>query len=531
MALCSVPFIIFCIVLLLLYFAAPRRFQWIILLLASMVFNAFCGIGAIALLLVFALITYISTQAIGRIYAEGDAYIAANKETLPREERKKYKQALKGRAHRILIACVILLAGCLAFFKLVPIFEKPGLNLSVIAPLGVSYYTLQCIGYVTDVYRKEVTPERNYLKVLLFVSFFPQIVQGPISGWENLTGEIFASHEFDGKSFSYGFYRFLWGFFKKMVIADTMSPYIQDLFANYHDYHAPTLMIGAFLCMLRLYADFSGYMDIVCGLCQMMGISLTENFRQPFFSHSLTEFWTRWHISLGAWFRNYVFYPVGKSGMCKAMASKTRKKLGDPFADRLPMTFGLFAVWILIGLWHGINAPFVLWGILNGLIMIMTNWLDPVYGRLKKALRIDPNAAYWRAFTCIRTFILVSYLEVFSDVGTLKDGVGYILSSLTNTWAVRSLSDIVPYVNLGSPGEMHNLLVVIAGFAGVLAVSIRNEMLKKKDPGSDRDVRDDIIKLPILLQSVMLAGIFMLIVLIGVQSAVSNAGGFMYANF
>ncbi|MBR5361514.1 MAG: hypothetical protein IK123_11560, partial [Lachnospiraceae bacterium] len=292
-----------------------------------------------------------------------------------------------------------------------------------------------------------------------------------------------------------------------------------------------TLILGAFLCMLRLYADFSGYMDIVCGLCEMMGISLTENFRQPFFSHSLTEFWTRWHISLGAWFRNYVFYPVGKSKICKTIASKSRKGLGDSFADRLPMTFGLFAVWILIGAWHRINAPFVLWGILNGVIMICTYWMEPVYSKWKKGLKINPDAGYWRFFTCIRTFILVSYLEVFSDVGTLRDGCAYIVSSVVNSWGVNSFSELTPFVNYGDTGAVHSLLVVTAGLIGILVVSIRNSRIAVKSSDDMRDIRDDIMKWPVIVQAVMLTGLFYLIIMIGVHSAASNAGGFMYANF
>ncbi|MBR5360003.1 MAG: MBOAT family protein, partial [Lachnospiraceae bacterium] len=370
MALCSVPFIIFCVLLLIAYYLAPKKYQWLVLLAASIVFNAFCGAGAVVLLILFAFATYLSSNMIGRIFDKSDKYIAANKETLPKEERKKHKEQTKGKAKKILVAYIILLVACLAFFKLLPVFDKFGMSFTILAPLGVSYYTLQCIGYVTDVYRRAVIPEKNYFKVLLFVSFFPQIVQGPISEWEKLTGEIFAEHGFSAKSFSYGFYRLLWGFFKKMVIADTFSAAAGWGYANTASATSADMLLTALFYTFEIYFDFSGYTDMAIGISSMLNIDLPMNFDSPYKAVSIRDFWKRWHMSLTRFLTEYIYFPLGGS----------RRGTVRTYVN-------IMIVFLISGLWHGANWTFILWGALHGPLQVVERLMGKAFDRIAKPVR------------------------------------------------------------------------------------------------------------------------------------------------
>lgn len=505
------------------YYLAPKKIQWCVLLAASLVFYCFGGWTSIFYVLFTSLSAYASTVFMDRLSDRQKAYLKENKESLTKEEKKSYKNSIKRKRKAYMLAAVILNVAVLCFFKfLIPvnsILESKNLDtLNIIIPLGISYYTLQTTGYIIDVFWNNVKAEKNYFKVLLFVSFFPQVTQGPISDFKQLSSELFAGHELTYKNYSWGFQRLMWGFFKKLVVANVMLAYVKDLFENYAEYAGITLFIGIFVVMLQLYADFSGYMDIVCGACEMLGIKLAENFNCPFFSKSLSEFWRRWHITLGAWFKKYVFFTVGTSRFANSLSDKVKKKFGSDAGEKTVSTVALLAIWFSIGIWHSVNLPFVLWGLLNGIIMIISVWLEPFYTKMKTSLKINESSKIWNLFKILRTFALVSALEVFSDAGSLSDGTGYLMRIFRNAAVIpKSFSQLFPYVD-----EKLHFLISVSGLLAIWAISL----LQRKKP-----FREYTEKIPVFIRICVLVLIFMVIITCGIPVSIENDGGFMYAQF
>ncbi len=209
-------------------------------------------------------------------------------------------------------------------------------NVSFVLPLGISFYTFQAIGYLIDVYRKKYPAEESFFRFALFLSYFPHIIQGPFSRFDDLGKTLFTQHKFSYERLCEGSRRILWGFFKKLLIADNIAIVVNEIFSNYGNYIGPQMLAVAFFYGIQIYADFSGYMDIVCGISHILGVDLTENFKQPYFSKSIDEFWRRWHITLGRWFRDYLFYPVAMSKKTQKIARKAREKLGQSVGRLIP---------------------------------------------------------------------------------------------------------------------------------------------------------------------------------------------------
>jgi alginate O-acetyltransferase complex protein AlgI len=279
--------------------------------------------------------------------------------TLLNVENKKYRLYL-------LSFSILVNIGLLGFFKYYNFFltnfvesfsffcypiSAQGLN--VILPVGISFYTFQTLSYTIDVYKYKIKPIKNVIAFFSFVSFFPQLVAGPIERAVNLLPQFYIKRKFNYSQSVDGLRQILWGLFKKMVIADNCAKYVNDIFTNYSDYSGSTLLLGAFLFAFQIYGDFSGYTDIAIGVSRLFGINLSKNFSFPYFSRDIAEFWRRWHISLSTWFRDYVYIPLGGS-RCGIIVNIRN----------------VFIVFILSGFWHGANWTFVFWGGLNALYFI-----------------------------------------------------------------------------------------------------------------------------------------------------------------
>ncbi|MCQ2485165.1 MAG: hypothetical protein MJ168_07505 [Clostridia bacterium] len=351
--------------------------------------------------------------------------------------------------------------------------------------------------------------------MLLFVSFFPQIIQGPISDYEHLSNEMFKKiHYLDYKNYARGFQRLIWGYVKKILIANLLSPIVSDIFARYNELSGLTCLIGAFFYSIQIYADFSGYMDIMCGFCEMLGIKLTENFERPYFSKSVAEYWRRWHITLGAWFKNYIYYPIAVSKWSRGLGKKLSKRFNSNIGKNLPASIALITVWLTTGLWHGASWAYIAWGGINGFFIIASLWLEPVFDKLKAILRINENSFWWKAFQTIRTFILVTIIKVLPEVGTLNDGIGL--------WK-RVLFDFVgnDFLSVVSKNSKPIYLAIIVFLTAVLFIF---SIIQRK-----KSVRDYLNCIPWIIRLSILAGVFVLIFVFGVDSI--HEGGFMYAQF
>ena len=529
MSITSFTFVLFIFALLLVYYLVPQRFQWLVLLAASGVFYLSCGVKSSLFILITAFSIYLAARLLTKLDKQRKEALAAHKESWSKEEKAQYKNRNKARRKAVLIVCLVLNFGIMCFFKyfhfaleqlnaLINIFDGPLIadNFKFIIPLGISFYTFQATGYLINVYWGNVKAEQNFFRLLLFVSFFPQVTQGPISEYEQLSGQLFSEHKFSFENYSLGFQRMLWGFMKKMVLANMLAPYVQDVFANYGQYSGITCLIGAFAYSVQIYADFSGYMDIMCGLCQMLDIRLTENFLRPYFSKSIAEYWRRWHISLGAWFKAYIYYPIAVSKWNMKLGQKVQKRFGKAVAKNLPASIALVAVWFTTGFWHGASWAYIVWGGVNGLFIIFSMWMEPVYARCKSLLHINESAWLWRAFQTLRTFILVTFIKVLPELGTLADGWGLWMQIFTEHSIPRSFAALLPFVS-----DKLELLVIL----GLTALLFVTSLMQRKKP-----IREYFNRLPMPVRSLVLCMILMTILVFGVPATNSN-GGFLYAQF
>ena len=522
----SVSFILFLLVLLVLYFTVCRKYQWQLLLVASMVFYCISDARNIIFILLTAASTFFSAKWIHTNTLAQKQYLKENKGVLTKEERNVYKTKQQTYRKRLLVVTLILNFGILCVFKylsfvidqannMLGIFSDIRIQNSFcfLIPLGISFYTFQSTGYLLDVYWNKCPAEQNFLKQLLFTSFFPQIIQGPISTYAGLSKELFLPHTFTYHNYSYGCQRMIWGFFKKIAIADILSVYVADIFANYTGYTGLTALVGAFMYSVQIYADFSGYMDIMCGLCQILGIRLTENFMRPYFSKSVSEYWRRWHTSLGTWFSSYIYYPIAMSKWNQRIGKWAKSKLGKSIGQYLPATTALMVVWLSTGLWHGASWAYIAWGGVNGLFIILQLWLDSVYGFFRKKLRITDTSRLWRCIRVIRTFILITFIKVLPEVGTLAQGWGLWIHICTSDSVPTSFSQLLPNMNIT------HFVVVSAGTLLMLIASL----VQRRER-----VRDWFSRFPAPIRYLVLAGLIVICLYYGTGDTV---GGFMYARF
>lgn len=433
----SIGFLLFFMILIFLYYLPVlRKYQWFVLLCASYLFLVSFGIKPIIYIIATTVSTYFAARWVSSILDEQNSFLKKEKGNLSKAEVKEYKEKNKKKRNKVVIFEVLFNIGILIVLKYTNFFilninsilSKSNQSMqfdlvSFIIPLGISYYTLQSIGYVIDVSKGKVEFEKNFLKTALFVSYFPQITQGPIGRFGDLAPQLFSSHAFSYQNLSYGCQRVLWGFFKKTVIADRLKPMVDNIFNNYDQYSGMTILLGCIYFSFQLYADFSGYMDIVGGYSEILGIKIAENFRRPFFSQSLAEYWRRWHITLGGWFRDYVFYPLSLSKTAANLGRTGRKHLPIKIAKLIPSVYALFIVWFCTGFWHDASWRYILWGVFNGIIIISSTLLESEYNTFKKILHISEENKAWQIFRMFRTFLIVCFLKVFPCANSTHDSL------------------------------------------------------------------------------------------------------------
>ncbi len=256
-------------------------------------------------------------------------------------------------------------------------------TVQLLLPVGISFYIFQALSYVIDVYRGEIEPELHFGKYAVFVSFFPQLVAGPIERSRNLLSQVSSRHEFDYQTAVYGIKLMAWGFFKKMVVADNLAAYVDTVYADVNAYRGFSLAVISVFFSLQIYCDFSGYSDIAIGTAKLFGFRLMDNFKSPYFSASIKEFWKRWHISLSSWFQDYVYIPLGGN-----RKGKFRKQLN------------LLVTFLVSGLWHGAAWHFVIWGGIHGLYQVAENILEEL-GAASKCRKFPRGVKILLVFCCV----------------------------------------------------------------------------------------------------------------------------------
>lgn len=390
---------------------------------------------------------------------------------------------------------------------------------SFFVPLGISYYTFSLIGYLLDVYWKKERAETNYCKLLLFALYFPKVFQGPISKHRDIAKQLNEGHRFDYRRYCFGWQRMLWGFFKKLVIADRLNIFVNTVFGNYGSYHGSQLLAAAIFGAFQLYCDFSGCMDIALGASQIFGIELEENFNRPFFSRSASEFWRRWHITLGAWFKDYLYLPVSRSSAVKKISKKMGNRFGAAARKNTIIVIASTVVWLATGLWHGTGWNYIVWGIYWDIIIVSTTVFEPQIQNLTTRLRIHTESKGFILFQQLRTFLLFVVARIITIPSELKT-TGEIFKSIFTDFAPWKLVDGSIYdLGLDRP-NLHLAIIVIILLMWVGAKQERGIVIREK-----------IEALPIVPRWIFWLAASFAVLIFGVYGVGYSASAFIYMNY
>lgn len=476
----SYGFIAFLIVLFALYYLIPRKWQWLLLLAADIVFYACAGWQGLVFMAATVTVSWAATNLMGHSMRRQKAYLASDEgKALSRPERKEYKKLEEKKRKRVFVLALVIDLGILAalkytnfvIFNFNSLFSADVAAVDWVLPLGISFYTFQTVSYVIDVYWEKVEPERNILKVALFTSFFPLLIQGPISRFGDLKDTLFAEHKADFKQISFGLQRILWGYFKKLVIADRLLVAVTALCGDPTAYSGAYVFLGAVFYAAELYADFTGGIDITIGIAQVLGVSVKENFIRPYFSRNIAEYWRRWHISMGTWFKDYIFYPLSVAPWLLKLSKKARKSISDGFGKKLSVYVSTIVTWFLTGLWHGAAWNFVVWGLLNAFFILLAEEFKPLSVKFREKHAGLVSGFGYRVFETLRTFFLMCSLRIldcYRDVAVSFKAFGSIFT--TNNWSEAFSGELL---KLGLTGA--DYLVAGIGIALMFAVSCVQE--------------------------------------------------------
>lgn len=489
----SYQFLVFFPIVCLVYFVIPRRFQHMWLLMSSYFFYMCWNAKYAVLLLFVTVVTFLCGIIIGN-------------------------HAKKDRNKKMMVGIgVIVCLSVLFLFKYVNLFGstfnfiigRVGIGIAVpsidfVLPVGISFYTFQALSYVIDVYRGDVRGEKNFLKYALFVSFFPQLVAGPIERSKNLLHQVNEEHEFNYENMRHGLLLMVWGMFLKLVIADRAAMYVDTVYGNISSYGGEYVLMAAILFSIQIYCDFAGYSIIAIGAAKVMGFTLMENFNRPYLASTVEEFWRNWHISLTSWFRDYLYIPLGGN-----RKGKLRKYIN------------IMIVFLVSGLWHGAGWHFVLWGGINGLYQVIGDLLKDIKESIRRVFRIRENS---KALLCCRmavTCAFVGFAWIFfraDSMGVAITGIKSIINSLANGYNMGTLHGV--FINVISGRQFFVLGIAIAILLIADILKYNNINVPSWIVSRNRFARWSIYLLAV-----------MSIVIFGIWGPEFSAGSFIYFQF
>jgi alginate O-acetyltransferase complex protein AlgI len=452
----SIRFTVFLVVTLTLYFLVPNRYRWAVLLVASYVFYMSAGPAYGAIIFCTSLVSYLCGLKMGSGRARG--------------QKTPY-----------LLIAIIVDVGVLLFFKYFDFFSANlgrlvhQLNvggslpeLKLLVPLGISFYTLQTLSYIFDVYRGDIEPERHFGYLALYVAFFPTLIAGPIERGKHLLPQLNREHEFSYADTTDGLRLIAWGLFKKVVVADRIAIYVNAVYTDVRSYTGLPLILATILFAFQLYYDFSGYTDIARGVARLFGYDLLINFNLPYLSKSIVEFWRRWHMSMTSWFRDYVYIPLGGNRVSKPRAY-----------------LNIAIVFLVSGFWHGAGWTFIVWGGLHGLYMITSRATEGIRGKAVSHLPFDPKGLFAAVYRTALTFILVDFAWIFFRSSSLREAT-YVVTHMFSFGKTSGLSQLVRLPLGSNELEFAICLALLFAMFGIeIAASRRplGERLKERGLG------------------------------------------------
>jgi D-alanyl-lipoteichoic acid acyltransferase DltB (MBOAT superfamily) len=532
MSLLSGKFVLFFLCVFLLYYIVPVKKRWIVLLVASYFFFIVNSAKMAAFLLLTSVTTFYTGKKLGALNAETTAYIAEHKAELGREGKKEYKAVQTKRKRKVLAWSIVLNMGILCVLKYTAfVFTSVNSALAMaglpsllptvrfLLPLGISFYTFSAVSYIVDVYRGKYEPDTNLLQYMLFVSYFPQMIQGPIARHDHLAHQLYEGHRFDYDRVTKGMQLVLWGLIRKFVLAERLSQVSNTIFGNYTEYAGLTMFLCTVAYGVYMYADFSGGIDIVTGLSQMLGIDLAPNFERPYFATSLSEYWNRWHISLGEWMKDYVFYTLSLSRKFTQLGRKAKKRFGVQIGKVVPAFLASFITFVLVGIWQGAGWNYVAYGFWNATIISMSVMLKPVFFNITTKLHIPVESLGWRIFSMVRTFFLTSLGRFFSGGPSLKVAL-VMMKSFFTVWNPQVLVDGT-FMNMGLGTK--DWLIVAFMIVALLVIGIMQE--------SGIRVRNMVASWVLPVRWAVYIGAIVFLVLFGVYGPGYEAADFIYQQF
>ena len=493
MSFLSGSFLLFFPVVAVVYFSVPQRFRWIWLLAASYFFymswNPWYGL----LLAATTAVTYLSGLLLGRARKLED-----------REKAVRRKKAVAAASFAICL-------GILALFKYVHFFGEicadvlslfgisaGPVKFDALLPVGISFYTFQALSYTVDVYRGDVEPERHFGKYALFVSFFPQLVSGPIGKSKEMLGQFDEEHRFDYDRARRGLLLMLWGYFEKVAVADRLAVLVDTVYGSPGKYAGAQVALASVFFALEIYCDFAGYSNIAVGAAQVLGFRLNRNFDRPYFSLSIKDFWRRWHITLGSWFWDYLYLPLGGNRCSKARHC-----------------WNLFVVFAVCGLWHGASFTFLIWGALHGLYQVFGVLLRPARQKLSAALRFSPDSPAGKLARGLFTFVLVDFAWIFFRAASPADAF-LLIGGLMKPWDLSGGA----LLNLGLSAP--EFAAALIGIAAVLIADVLSQRL---------DLRAFLLNRNAAFRWTAYLAAALIILIFGVYGSQYTAEQFIYSQF
>lgn len=519
---------VFLPIVLVVYSVFPQKWRRYVLLAAS--YGFFWLISGT--LVVYLILSTLSIHYFGlwldRIQKQRDAQI----KLVEKENRKPLKKAFLIRQRRVLSFAVVLHISVLLMLKYTAFFTTNVNTLliwlhasiqieipKILLPIGISFFTMQAVSYLFDVYRGVVKADDNLLRLALFMGFFPQIVEGPICRYNETADQLWNVEKITYSNLTLGVQRILFGLMKKIVIADRLNPLIKAVFQNHTQFEGGIIAIAAVCYTIQLYMDFSGTMDAVIGTAQIFGVKLPENFERPFFSKTISEFWKRWHITLGAWFKDYIFYPVTMSKPMKSLTTSARKKIGNHFGPLLAGSVALFCVWFCNGLWHGAAWSYIFFGMYHFALILSGNIIAPAVKWINKTLHISPDGFLYRLLQMLRTTFLVIIGELFFRANGLRAGL-FMFRRMVTDFHFTTLNDQF-LVSLSI--DRLDIFIVCVALLIVFVVSIFNER--------GYVLRASLAKRPVAVRWAAMYTLILFIVIFGAYGSGYIPVDPIYANF
>ena len=522
----SLMFICFCALLCITYYAVGyifKRFQWVVILIFSLIFYALVtNIDTIVYVAFTLVLTYITTLSFHKI----DSSSKKRLHTITnRADKKAFKHKIARIKQLVLIAAIILIAGCLCYLKywntiLYALSLAPSTkSLGLLLPLGISFYTFQALSYVFDIYNQKYTPEQNPFKLACYLIYFPQLIQGPINRFDKLAPHLFSYHAPSDTHFGRASVLFCYGALKKYVMADLLVDSISYIF-DYKPASLPgsIIVFGILLYSAQQYADFSGGIDMVEATSEFLGIPMQANFRRPYFSISLADFWRRWHISLGLWMKDYVFYPLALTRPMKALGKCVKTHISSHLGKTLPAALANIFVFLLVGVWHGADAHFIWWGLYNGLVIAASDIAKPLTQGLAHLLHINQKTRSYHVFSVIRCFIVVNIGWYFDRI---FDAQTSFICLYNTIFSFRAQDFITALRTIGiHQDKISALCLSFVMWCIVFAVSFYQEQ--------GHDIFTFLSKQSYIVRILLFALFGLLITLACIFNV---GGGFMYANY